>query len=522
VARGSVRSIESALTPEATTPRNVPRLTVVGLGPAGPEYLSEATRTALTGASRSFLRTREHPAAAEFPDTPSFDDLYDRATTFDEVYAGIVQRLVAATHEVAADGGAVVYAVPGSPLVAERTVDLLRAETSVTLSIVPALSFLDLCWQRLSIDPLASGVTIVDGARFDERANATGPFLVAQCWSRLILSDIKLTVDEELGDAAPLVTVLHHLGLNDERIETVSWWDLDRTVDADHLTSLWIPALADRATEPDKKPMVGGLSTETDRSDAATSQRLIGLTELVRTLRARCPWDMEQTHVSLSPHLLEESYEVIDAISDLEQGADGSEQQVEAYAHLCEELGDVLFQVFFHACLAEETGAFTMDDIVDQLHSKLVHRHPHVFGEKTVSNAQEVVNSWEAIKKDEKGRRSVTEGIPSALPSLALAAKLQRKALSVGLDLPEFDIGRDWLSSSVGSLVPPSSDNTGLVPDPADQPLGNNEATDEVLIGALLFGLADLSRRLGVDPEQALRQTALNFRDRIVATETSD
>ncbi len=496
---------------------------MVGLGPAGPEFLSEATRSALTGAARSFLRTREHPAAAEFPDTPSFDDLYDRATTFDEVYAGIVQQLVAAAHEVAADGGSVVYAVPGSPLVAERTVDLLRAESSVTLSIVPALSFLDLCWQRLGIDPLASGVTIVDGARFDERANATGPFLVAQCWSRHILSDIKLTVDEALGDTAPSVTVLHHLGLNDERMETVSWWDLDRTVDADHLTSLWIPALRHRDAESDDGTVArgGALSMAGDRSDASTAQRLIGLSELVRTLRARCPWDMEQTHASLSPHLLEESYEVIDAISDLAQADDSSEQLALAYAHLCEELGDVLFQVFFHACLAEEVGAFTMDDIVDQLHGKLVHRHPHVFGETIVSSADEVVNNWEAIKKDEKGRRSVTEGIPSALPSLALAAKLQRKAQSVGLDLPEFEKGRDWLSVSVGSLVPPNNDSTRAVSDPADQPL-RNDASDDVLIGALLFGLADLSRRLGVDPEQALRQTARNFRDRIVATEKSD
>ena len=385
-----------------------PHITVVGLGPAGAGLLSELVAPHLRQ-GRTYLRTARHPAATGLDRARAFDDLYESAATFEEVYASIVEALVAAAVDVAPEP--VVYAVPGSPLVAERTVDLLRADPRVEVTVVPALSFLDLAWAALGIDPLAEGVRLLDAAAFAGAAvHDRGPFLVAQCWSRHLLSEVKLSAPDEADRPLPRPTILHHLGLEDEVVATVEWWELDRTVEPDHLTSLYVPAMGDPA----------------GRSPADEVARLVALMD---TLREHCPWDRAQTHASLMPHLVEECYEVLDALASLDRpGADATG------AHLQEELGDLLFQIVFHARLAHEEGRFDLGDVARTVHDKLVHRHPHVFGDVHVEGADEVVSNWEAIKKREKGRASVTEGIPAGLPALMLTTKLARKARSVGLE----------------------------------------------------------------------------------------
>ena len=208
---------------------------VVGLGPAGPELLNGATLDALRRVPRRYLRPGRHPAAAAVTDASTFDEVYDSARSLEEVYGRIVDALV----EAAADGD-VVYAVPGSPLVAERSVELLRADPRVAVEMVPAMSFLDLAWARLGVDPVAAGVRLVDGRRFAvEAAGERGPLLVAQCDARHVLSDVKLAVDD-----GPDVQVLQRLGLPDESVTTVAWDDLDRAVEPDHLTCLYLPVLA--------------------------------------------------------------------------------------------------------------------------------------------------------------------------------------------------------------------------------------------------------------------------------------
>jgi len=494
------------------------RLTVVGLGPAGPELLHGSTRTVLATADRAFLRTGRHPAATGLDGVETFDRYYDTASTFEEVYVRIVEDLVAAAAGAAPRGGQVVYGVPGSPLVAERTVELLRADPRVQVTVVPALSFLDLAWDRLGIDPVSSGVRLVDGTRFAEQAaGKSGPMLVAQCWSTQVLSDIKLSVDTDLHGSPPPVTVLHHLGLPDERVERVRWEDLDRTGPPDHLTSIFVPQLA---------APVGG--------------DLIALDQLVHTLRARCPWDREQTHASLTRHLLEEAYEVVDAIDALTaaepapstavdavlgaRAAPATEAEAEAVAHLQEELGDLLFQVYFHACLAAEEGRFTLDDVAKGIHDKLVARHPHVFGDAQAADAGEVLAGWERSKMAEKGRESVTDGIPAALPALALAAKLQRKALGVpGLKLPAFEAERRWVAAALDQLGTPGTAGTLAAPAGADPGSLPATADDGVVrqVGALLWGLSDLGRQLGVDPEDSLRAAAMRFRAHVIEAERS-
>jgi tetrapyrrole methylase family protein/MazG family protein len=462
-----------------------PRIDIVGLGPAGPELITDETLKLIDGAGTVFLRTSRHPAAAAFPTLPSFDDRYESEPTFDAVYRAIVSELLAAARRQ----GSVVYAVPGSPTVAERTVGLLREDPAVTSGEVtvvvhPALSFLDVAFAQLGIDPVVSGVRMVDAESFaSSAAGERGPLLVAQCWSPALLSEIKLSADPPPG---AMVTVLYHLGLDDERVWEVGWDDLDRSFEPDHLTSLWIGTLG-----------------------APVATELMRLDELVHTLREQCPWDHEQTHGSLARHLLEESHEVLEAIDNLtavdaKLGAGGGvgggdagvapEAEEQAVTHLEEELGDLLFQVYFHAALAAESGRFTLADVARGVHDKLVSRHPHVFGDLTGATQDQIATNWETLKKAEKNRTSITEGIPAAMPALALMAKLQRKGVALGMELP----GR--------------GDEAGHLAEAAARLAENADADHDAEIGDLLFSLVNLARAMGVDPESALRMRAAAFR----------
>ena len=470
-----------------------PHVTVVGLGPAGADLLGNAATHLAAAPGRAYLRTVRHPSAEGFEGVPSFDHLYEAARTFDEVYAGIVEALVTAATEAAPEP--VVYAVPGSPLVAERSVDLLRADGRVEVVVQPALSFLDLAWAALGVDPLAAGVRLVDASAFEPAAaQGGGPFLVAQCWSRQVLSELKLAAPDD-GVELPRPVLLHHLGLQDELVEEVDWWELDRTVEPDHLTSLYVP---------------GGLPIAAESRLAG--DEVIRLVNLMDTLREQCPWDRAQTHESLRPHLVEESYEVLDALAEVAQpGA-----EAEAFEHLEEELGDLLFQIVFHARLADEEGRFDLADVARRVHDKLVHRHPHVFGDIDADDAEQVVTNWEAIKKSEKGRRSVTEGIPAALPALMLATKLARKARAVGVE-PTGTSG-DGAVDAVDALTGLTRRAEGVDPR-SDDPLATDSAGLDTTVGEVLFAVANLAQRLGVDAEQALRDRALSLRADILAAE---
>jgi tetrapyrrole methylase family protein / MazG family protein len=428
-----------------------PRIVVCGLGPAGLDLVTAATHDAVARIPHRFLRTARHPAAGVVGEVPTFDHLYDEAESIGAIYTAIVEALVAA----AAEGGEVLYAVPGSPAVAERTVELLLVDDRVAVEVLPALSFADLAWVRLGIDPVERGVRLVDGHRFEiDAAGERGPLLVAQCDDRHVLSDVKLVLGEAAGGAGGdhvAVTVLQRLGLPDEHIVELPWPELDRVVRPDHLTSLYVPRLATP------------LASET-----------AAFAEVVRRLRAECPWDRQQTHQSLRHHLLEEAYEVLEALDHLDVEAG------EGFDALEEELGDLLFQVFLHATLATEEGWFTLEDVVRGISDKLVGRHPHVFGDVTVDSADEVAERWERLKKAEKGRASVMDGIPATLPALAYALKVQRKAASQGVD---------WRALLAGDGAPGD-------------------------LGRRLLDVVDDARTAGDDPETELRVAAEVLRDR--------
>lgn len=429
------------------------RVVIAGLGPAGPDLVTASTSAAIARIGRQHLRTLRHPAAGLAPNASSFDDLYDSAPDLDSVYSGIVEALVASARE----HGEVLYLVPGSPAVAERSVELLRSDSRVEVEVLPALSFLDLAWPALGVDPVAAGVRIVDGHRFAvEAAGERGPLLIGQCDTRHVLSEIKLAVDD--GPEQP-VTVVQRLGLPDQHVFQVAWNDLDRAFEPDHLTSIYVPALA-----------------------APVGAELVRFAELMRTLRERCPWDAAQTHASLTRHLLEETYEVLDAIDGFERTGNPT--------HLEEELGDLLFQVYFHATLAAEEGHFTLADVARGIHDKLVARHPHVFAGADIPDPADAHSAWEAMKRAEKKRTSIFDGIPPDLPALALAHKVLSKAAASGADIPVAGIG-----PALSVLDSP----TAAGPEAAEA------------FGSVLLAVVAAARTAGVDAEHALRSATLRL-----------
>lgn len=444
------------------------RIVAVGLGPAGADHLLPVARAALESSSHRYARTLRHPAVAELVAAgvtfTSFDDVYDTAADLESAYAEIAARLVAAAHE----HGEVVYAVPGSPAVAERAVALLRADATVEVVLVAGVSFADIAWVRLGVDPMDGDARVVDGRDIDG-AELAGRLLIAQCDNEFVLSDVKLALLEHLGPDTP-VTVLQRLGLADEQVTVLALEELDRgAVTPDHLTSVFVDAGA-----------------------VGAAREMVRLLQLAKRLRdpGGCPWDAEQTHHSLTRYILEESYEVVEAVENLPEAG---------YAPLEDELGDLLYQVVFHAVIAQEAGEFTMADVARGIHDKLVRRHPHVFGDVVAEQTSDVMRNWEQIKKEEKGTTSIVAGITPGLPSLLYTHKLFRKAASVGLDPGTLDEALARIDAAVAGLR-------------------TNEDVERDLAQVLAASVI-VARAGGVDAESALRGWAADYRRRFEAME---
>ena len=448
------------------------RITIVGLGPGSIGAINHETLQAIESAQNQYIRTTRHPSSHLIKDAESFDAEYECHNSFDEVYTAIAKQLIVAAHH----HQQILYAVPGSPLVLEQTVQYLLQDTTVDVVLIPAMSFLDVAWNELKIDPVNESVRMIDGHRFAELATGErGPLLVAQCHAKWVLSNIKLAHESATGDEP--VVILHHLGLEDQQVITTSWQNLDREIEPDHLTTLYIPKLAE--------PIAGDLAR---------------LHKLSRTLREQCPWDREQTHESLVRYLIEETYEVVDAINQLDPDDPSTDDA------LIEELGDLLYQVEFHATIAEQQGRFSIADVANSIHDKLVRRHPHVFSNVSADSANQVVSNWDAIKQKERGEvdsKSVFDGVATAAPALMYSSKLQKRAAEQGFDWPNSDGAYEKITEEIGEL----RDAVRLNSDPQ---------TIQMELGDVLFSVVNLSRHLGVDAETALRSASEKFKNRFV------
>lgn len=452
-------------------------ITIVGLGPGSFGLITVETLELLKTAETLLLRTAKHPTVAEIINQGisfvSYDYVYEEKASFDEVYTTIAHECVGQ----AAMGKKVVYAVPGSPLVAEKTVTLIRglaAEQGIPVTIMPGMSFLEVLYTRLAIDPI-EGITVLDAADLASLPpELMTALVVTQVYNAYVASEAKLALMEYYPDDYEIV-VVKNLGLCNEQLLTVPLFELDRVQGIDHLTSVYVP----------------------HRVTAVSRFSFDPILDVMKKLRSPegCVWDIEQTHSTLRRYIVEEVYEVLEAI-DLQQG--------EA---LCEELGDLLLQIVFHARIAEEAKIFTMQQVIDGVTEKMVRRHPHVFGDISVRDAGEVVLNWDAIKKQEHGheRPSVLDGIPKGLPSLMRAYKLQAKAAKVGFDWETIEPVWDKVYEELNELKDACAQGQ------ADH--------IEAELGDVLFSVVNLARFLKIDGEVALNTTNNKFRQRFLYIE---
>lgn len=439
-------------------------VTIVGLGPGDARYLTREAWDVLKAAEELWLRTERHPTVAGLPPhltLHSFDDLYEEADDFSEVYQAIGRQVL----KLGRRPEGVIYAVPGHPLVGEATVELLLSQADregLSVRVVEGLSFVEPTLTALRIDAL-SGLQIYDAVELAGRhhppLNPDLPALVGQLYSRSLAGRVKLTLMNQYPDEHQ-VTLVHAGGTSDQRVVRLPLYELDRRDDVAHLTTLYVP------------PLPGGGSFEE-------------LQETVAHLRAPggCPWDREQTHESLRGAVLEEAYETVTAI-------DRGDAQA-----LQEELGDLLLQILLQTQIATEAGEFKMADVIAGIDAKLRHRHPHVWGDRPVDGPEEVVRRWEALKRKERGgQRSVLDGVPAALPALQQADTYGRRAARVGFD---------W--SEAGGVVEKIREEIAEL-EMAATPEGR-----EAELGDLLFGVVNWARWLDVQPETALRKANARF-----------
>ena len=459
-----------------------PSITLLGLGPGDPKLLTQAAIEVLASTPEVYLRTLHHPTIAAFPASVqlhSFDSLYDELPSFEQVYAQIIEQVLALGRRQKG----VVYAVPGHPFVAEATCPEIARRArleGLTVQVVEGLSFIEPTLTALGLDPLPQ-LAILDAL---ELAHAhvpsfppDTPALIAQVYSNTIANEVKLTLMEAYPDEHP-VRLVHAAGTPDQIVEDLPLHSIDQSDSIGMLTSLFV------------LPLEKGTSFE-------------GFQEIIAHLRAPngCPWDREQTHQTLRTNLLEETYEALEALD-----ADDPQK-------MREELGDLLLQITLHAQIANEYGEFNMAQLIKNIQDKIVRRHPHVFGDWKVSGVENVLQNWEKIKAAERDeeylenggpQKGLLDGVTKALPALTQAEEIQRRAARVGFDWPDTSGVVDKINEECHELV-----NAEDLASRADE------------LGDLLFAVVNLARHYEIDAESALRETNTRFRKRFSHIEQS-
>lgn len=444
-------------------------LKIMGLGPGAYEALTIGALKELKNNKNIYFRTEKHPTVDFLKDEgikfESYDHAYEKYDSFDDVYKYIAEDLITKIN----DDEDLIYAVPGHPLVAEKSVvNLIELckENNIQYEVLPAVSFVDAMMEALQVDPI-EGVKIIDAFDMknqilDKRVGT----IITQVYNNFIASEVKLRLLEGYEDDTEIIFVRAAGVEGLESIRKIPLYELDWQEDIDYLTSIYIPK---------------GLGNKKDFQD---------LLDIIETLRntGGCPWDREQTHESLKSALLEECYEVIDAIENEDEDA------------LIEELGDVLLQVVFHASIGKEDGYFDIMDVIGGISNKMINRHPHVFGNEEANTSEQVLVNWDEIKKEEKGIKTLTEemqNIAKSLPATTRAYKVQKKAKKVGFDWDDVNCAMDKVKEELNEIKE--------VYNCEDKSIIEGE------VGDLLFACINVARFLEVDGELALDKTIKKF-----------
>ncbi|MFD1417067.1 bifunctional methyltransferase/pyrophosphohydrolase YabN [Oceanobacillus jeddahense] len=447
------------------------QIEVIGLGAGDLDQLPLGIYRKLNQAQQTvYARTLDHPVIealeAEGVSFTSFDSLYEEEEQFGAVYHRITEKLVetAKTSE-----SSVIYAVPGHPMLAEKTVQLLLKQKEVEVSIAGGQSYLDDLFTALQIDPI-EGFQFVDGTDFRRnQLNLRNHLFICQVYDTFIASEVKLTLLEDLPPDYEIY-IVEAAGSIAEKMEKVPLEELDHRMEISNLTTLYIP------------PVPEGYLHHT----------FSFLREVMAILRGPdgCPWDKKQTHESLRHHTIEEVYELIEAIDEEDDD------------HIVEELGDLLMHILLHSQIGEDNGYFTIDDVIQSISDKMIYRHPHVFQATVADTEEAVLQNWDELKKQEQGkeRESVLDGIPAHLPALAKAYKLVSKAGKVGFEWGYVDEVWEKLKEEMNEVM---------------EAVQEKEWSDiEEELGDVLFVLANISRYYKVNPEIALERANRKFNDR--------
>ncbi|XZM55463.1 nucleoside triphosphate pyrophosphohydrolase [Clostridium perfringens] len=444
-------------------------LKIMGLGPGAYEALTIGALKELKNNKNIYFRTEKHPTVDFLKDEgikfESYDHAYEKYDSFDDVYKYIAEDLITKIK----DDEDLIYAVPGHPLVAEKSViNLIELckENNIQYEVLPAVSFVDAMMEALQVDPI-EGVKIIDAFEMknqilDKRVGT----IITQVYNNFIASEVKLRLLEGYEDDTEIIFVRAAGVEGLESIRKIPLYELDWQEDIDYLTSIYIP------------------------KDLGNKKDFQDLLDIIETLRnpGGCPWDREQTHESLKSALLEECYEVIDAIENEDEDA------------LIEELGDVLLQVVFHASIGKEDGYFDIMDVIGGISNKMINRHPHVFGNEKANTSEQVLVNWDEIKKEEKGIKTLTEemqNIAKSLPATTRAYKVQKKAKKVGFDWDDVNCAMDKVKEELNEIKE--------VYNCEDKSIIEGE------VGDLLFACINVARFLEVDGELALDKTIKKF-----------
>jgi tetrapyrrole methylase family protein/MazG family protein len=452
------------------------KILIGGMGTASIEHMTLKTYQAILTAQKVFMRTAVHKSAKEIskmrPDIISFDEIYTKSNNFEEVYEKISNEVIAASYE-----NDIIYLVPGSPVFAESTIKLIieKAEQNhIEVEILPAVSFVDAIFSSIKKDA-AHSVKLLDALELNiDDFDKNCVILICQIYDNFIASEIKLKM-MEYYDKNKIIYIIHNGGETDAKIIKTVLYELDRDFEFDHMSSLLIP-----------------------KDETLNLRDYRTLEEVMCRLRGQngCNWDKQQTHSSLKRYLIEECYEVLDAIEKNDSGM------------LEEELGDVLLQVYFHATIAKEEEDFDLRDVFETINKKMINRHPHVFKANQNFSPEKVESEWEAIKLKEKGYSTCSESLqsmPKQFPALMYAARVQDKAKKAGFDFENIDQVYDKLKEEVGEFIEAAST------------MGLKELKEE--LGDLLFSIVNVSRFLKLDCEDALRQATMKFIDRFSIVE---
>lgn len=445
------------------------KITIVGLGAGDIEQLPLGVYRLLKNSSHLYLRTKEHPVVkdlmAEGVEFQSFDAVYEKHDQFDHVYEEIVCELVSKSEK-----DPIVYAVPGHPLVAEKAVQMLldlQESGKIQVSIGGGQSFIDALFASVGADPI-DGFQLLDGTNLKlHDIHMNQQLIIGQVYDAFIASEVKITL-MEIYPYDYEVMLVTAAGSKEEKVDRIPLVELDRVAHLSNLTSLYVPAV---------------------KEIASTYKQFATLREIISTLRGPdgCPWDKEQTHHSLKKYLLEETYELLEAIEE------------DDIDHMIEELGDVLLQVMLHAQIGEDEGMFTMEEVIESLASKMVRRHPHVFGSVQVENTEQVKANWDEIKKQEKPdeHEPMLKNVAKGMPALMKAYEYQKKAAKVGFDWPDPKGAWEKVWEELKEFE--------------NEVENNSENHIKKEFGDILFALINVARFHKIFPEEALSMTNTKF-----------